>query len=227
MNAKKDYYQILGVSEASGADEIKKAYRQLAMKFHPDRNPDKKAEEKFKEISEAYYVLSDGKRRKEYDSFRKSGFDAGGEFSGAQGFDFDEILRMFRGGGRAQTGASSREYAGFGGFEDVFADLLGGGRGGARTFSWSSAGRRTPPGARAAEEGEPEGDTDIRAPIRISRDRALKGGAIRVRGPGGESLAVTIPKGIRSGQNLRLAGQGRLCPHCRKRGDLFLEVRTA
>ncbi len=217
MNPKKDYYQILGVGESAGPDEVKKAYRQLAMKFHPDRNPDKKAEERFKEISEAYYVLSDPGRKKEYEAYRKGGFAGqGAEFRGAQGFDFDEILRMYRGGGAAR-GASSREYAGFGSFEDIFSELLGGGgrvktaRGG-RAFDGGNAGTDT--------------DTDIHAPIRIGKDRAAKGGSVRVRGPEGESLSVTIPKGIKNGQKLRLAGQGRPCPHCGKRGDLFLEVRV-
>jgi DnaJ-class molecular chaperone len=214
MNPKKDYYQILGVAETASPEEIKKAYRQLALKFHPDRNPDKKAEERFKEISEAYYVLSDPGRKKEYDAYRKGGFAAhGGEFTGAQGFDFDEILRMFRGGGAAR-GASSREYAGFGNFEDVFADLLGGG---ARV--------RTARAEPAFDGDGADTATDIRAPIRISKDRAARGGTVRVRGPGGESLSVTIPKGIKNGQKLRLVRQGRPCPHCGKRGDLFLEVR--
>ena len=161
MNAKKDYYAILGVSEGATPDEIKKAYRQRALKHHPDRNPGKReAEEKFKEISEAYYVLSDPARRREYDAFRKGG-SRGGEFTGAQGFDFEELLRMFRGGGAGRT--APREFAGFGNFEDVFADLLGGAAPRGRRFQWGEA-----------EAEPPEETTDIHASVRVSKERAEK-----------------------------------------------------
>ena len=105
----KDYYSILGVPENANVNEIKKKYRSLAMKYHPDRNQDnrEKAEERFKQISEAYYVLSDEKRRAEYDAFRKGyGRGFGGQFTGAQGFDFDEILKAFSG-----AGTGGRRYA--------------------------------------------------------------------------------------------------------------------
>src|SRR5688572_24519500 len=130
--AQKDYYKILGVSSGASADEIKKTYRQMAKKYHPDTNPNNKAaEEKFKEISEAYYVLSDEKKRREYDSFKQSGFSQGpqagrGGFQGAQGFDYEEILRAFRsaqggggGGGRYRVRSS--------GPANIFEGLFGGG----------------------------------------------------------------------------------------------------
>ena len=100
MNGKKDYYELLGVNRSAGEDEIKKAYRKLALQHHPDRNPDdKQAEEKFKEVSEAYSVLSDPQKRSQYDQFGHAAFGEGGPFSG--GFDFS------------------------GGFEDVFGDIFG------------------------------------------------------------------------------------------------------
>ena len=129
MGSSKDYYRILGVNEKATTDEIKKSYRTLAKKYHPDTNPNNKsAEEKFKEISEAYYVLSDAKKRFEYDAYKKGGQS----FQGAQGFDYDEILKMFRGGqggGRVHFRSSSPMR----GFEEIFgggsATFFGGGGG--------------------------------------------------------------------------------------------------
>ena len=124
----KDYYKILGVSEKATPEEIKKAYRKLAVKYHPDKNPSnvKEAETKFKEISEAYYVLSDEKRRGQYDQMRRFGGGVGTNFAGAQGFDFEDLLRQFSGQGRRRSG----RYSAFGDiFEDLFKDLgAGGGR---------------------------------------------------------------------------------------------------
>lgn len=108
MSEKRDYYEVLGVSKDADAKEIKKAYRKLAMKYHPDKNPgNKEAEEKFKEINEAYEVLSDEEKRSTYDRFGHDGLNNQGGFGGGQGFG------GFGGGG------------GFGGFEDIFGDIFG------------------------------------------------------------------------------------------------------
>ena len=119
----KDYYQILGVPENVSADELKKVYRKLAVKYHPDKNPDnpKQAEARFKEISEAYYILSDEKRRAQYDQMRKFGGGYQGNFAGAQGFNFEDLLRQFQGGGG--RGRSSGRYSAF---SDIFGDLFPG-----------------------------------------------------------------------------------------------------
>lgn len=108
--AKRDFYEILGVSKTASKDEIKSAYRKLAMKYHPDRNPDnKEAEEKFKEASEAYQTLSDDQKRKQYDQFGHTGMDFGGFGNGGgQGMDFEDI---------------------FGSFGDIFENIFGGGGG--------------------------------------------------------------------------------------------------
>ena len=113
---KRDYYQVLGVDKSASADDIKKAYRKLAMKYHPDRNPgDKSAEEKFKEVGEAYEVLSDADKRSRYDSYGFAGVDpnfnpnAGGGFGGGfggAGFDFGDIFGDFFGGGASSRSAS-------------------------------------------------------------------------------------------------------------------------
>ena len=206
MAAKKDYYQTLGVSEKASPDEIKNVYRNLAKKYHPDANPNNKAaEEKFKEISEAYYVLSDAKKRQEYD---------GGGFQGAQGFNFDEILRAFRGSQQGGGGAR-RVHVRFGGgmrgFEDVLGDIFGGGRG----F-----------GGQEAEEEPGEFSSDAAASLKISRQRAQKGGEVSFATREGKKITVKIPPGITSGKKLRLARQGVDCPTCHHPGDLILTIRV-
>ncbi len=122
MAEKRDYYEVLGVSKDASADEIKKAYRKLALKYHPDRNPgDKAAEEKFKEAAEAYDVLSDETKRKRYDQF---GFAAEqGGFGGGGGFSVEDIFRNFGDIFGGHFGSS-------GGFGDIFGDIFGGGSGG-------------------------------------------------------------------------------------------------
>ena len=120
MSQKRDYYEVLGVGKTATADEIKSAYRKLAMKYHPDRNPgDKAAEEKFKEAAEAYDVLHDDAKRQRYDQFGHAGLEGGGGFGGGQDMNMDDIFSMFGDifGGRMHGGGSG---GGFGGFEDFF-----------------------------------------------------------------------------------------------------------
>ena len=219
MASNKDYYQVLGVKESAGADEIKSAYRSLAKKFHPDANPNNKsAEEKFKGISEAYYVLSDPKKRQEYDDYRKAGFSGGygrrSGFQGAQGFNYEDILRAVRG---AQGGGGRRTSFHFGGsargFEDIFSDLFSGGGGGRRGFT--------------GEEEKPEEIiSDLHATLKISKSRAQKGGEVSFTTQGGKKITVKIPAGISSGKKLRLAQQGAECPACHHPGDFILTIKV-
>src|SRR5690349_20254168 len=128
--AEKDYYDILGVKKNATDDEIKKAYRNLAKKFHPDKNKgNKEAENKFKEISEAYAVLSDKEKRQQYDRLGREAFSGSNPF-GAGGFDFSQFAEQFgRATGRGRAGAGGRRGGGGGGFTDIFSDLFGGGGG--------------------------------------------------------------------------------------------------
>lgn len=117
--AKRDYYEVLGVEKTASADEIKKAFRKLALKYHPDKNPgDKEAEEKFKEVAEAYNVLRDTEKRKQYDQFGFAGMNGGGGFSGA-GMSMDDIFSQF---------GDIFEGFGFGGFGGGFSSAYGGSR---------------------------------------------------------------------------------------------------
>ena len=116
MADKRDYYEVLGVAKNADADEIKKAYRQLAKKYHPDMHPgDKECEEKFKEANEAYEVLSDPEKRQKYDQYGHAAFDPaaganyGGGFSGFEGFDFGDVFSSFFGGGRSASRANMPE----------------------------------------------------------------------------------------------------------------------
>jgi len=211
--ADEDYYKILGVKEDASSGEIKKAYRKLALKYHPDKNPgDKKAEERFKKISEAYYALGDDKRRKEYDNLRRMGAYTG-DFSSAQGFDYSDFFSHFTGGGRGFSSGS--EYGDI--FGDIFSGRGTGSRKGGYTFYY------TPGGKRGREECE-EVDTDIKAVLPIPRTLAGKGGEAKFKLSGGKSIKLKIPAGTRNGQKMRLKGQGEVCPCCRHKGDLILTI---
>jgi curved DNA-binding protein len=203
--AAKDYYHILGVAKNASDEEIKKAYRKLAMKYHPDRNPNKKeAEERFKEINEAYAVLSDKEKRKQYDTFGAEGFQQ--RFSQEdifRGFDFDEILSsLFGGRGR-------RDFR-FGGQSGVdFGDFFG------RQGGYQDAGRMS-------QRGE-----DIVYEMAISLEEAASGGEKRIsyRKNGRlEEVSVKIPRGFPSGKKLRLAGKGKEGRNGGPPGDLYLQV---
>lgn len=206
----KDFYKVLGVSKDVTAEELKKVYRKLARKYHPDSNPgDAKAEAKFKEISEAHSVLSDPEQRAEYDQIRAMGsgarFTAGGQ--GAGGFN-DAFSGMFgggRGGGYTFTDASG------GGFEDIFGGMFGGGN-----FGRSSGGYRG--------YGGPTKGQDIVSAVTISFDEALKGEQMSLSTPDGRTVKVKIPAGVSDGQKIRLRGKGYPSPDGGEHGDIVLSV---
>lgn len=214
MAKKTDYYEVLGVPRTATADEIKKAYKKLARKFHPDLNPgNKAAEEKFKQISEAYSVLGDEEKRKKYDRFgtadvpdwATAGAGAGGFAGGGPpgGTDWSEILRNFdRGRGSASTGGFQ--------FEDLFGDLFGGG-----------ARRRG-----GAPRGEPGDDVEVEVDVPLSM--AVLGGTRPVSvGFDGrhETIQMKVPAGLKDGARLRIPGKGMPGRGGGSDGDLYLKAR--
>lgn len=216
--ADKDYYELLGVARTADADAIKKAYRALAMKYHPDRNPgDKKAEETFKAINSAYDVLSDPKKRALYDEF--------GEVALREGFNADQY-RQYQsafGGAGGQGGAVN--------FEDIFG--AGGARGGGpgtdygslfEQFFGGGGGRAAPGGRRPPRQRAPAKGHDLEGEISIDLPTAVRGGEVGLS-VNGTSITVKIPSGTRDGHKLRLGGKGVPAPGGVP-GDLILTVKV-
>ncbi len=204
-NTQKDYYQILGVDEDAGQEEIKKAYRKLAQKWHPDRSDKPNAEEKFKEIGEAYAVLSDEEKRQQYDQFRKYGQSPGssGFQFNTEGFDFFDLFQQATGA----SGSKRRRSAHAAGDADFFSQIFGGngGRAGARrNYQWSSAGG---PGAGTAGRQQ-RVSQDVEIKRRIPLKLALLGGKLKVKTPTGEVVKLKIDSGTQPGTKKRIPGKG-------------------
>jgi curved DNA-binding protein len=217
----RDYYETLGVSKTASDDEIKSAFRKLARKFHPDvAKPRDKAtaEEKFKQINEAYEVLSDPEKRQKYDQLGAN-WNQSGSGQPPPGW------RPQPGGGFQPYGDDSGVEFEFGGtgFSDFFEAFFGGGRGQSAFGGSGGFGRR--PGS--AERG-----SDVEADIMVTLEEALHGSTRQVslrRGGSDkvETYQVKIPRGVHEGQRIRLAGQGEAGAGGGKSGDLFLRVRLA
>ena len=212
-----DFYKTLGVSEDASESDIKKAYRKLSRKYHPDLNPgDAAAEKKFKEISEAYDVLSDKKQREEYDQIRRYGAAGMGGFGGG-GF-----------GGGSYTGYPGADA--FGGFsnggaginiDDLLGGLFGGGAGGSRRsagFTSADFGGMGGGGFGGAQHAAPEESTTS---TRISLAQAYTGATVTVFLPDGSHTEARILAGIKDGQKVRLRGKGL------RGGDLKVTVRVS
>ncbi len=204
----KDFYKVLGVPKDISQAELKKAYRKLARKYHPDSNPgDAAAEAKFKEISEAHAVLADTEQRKEYDQMRAMGagaprFTAGG---GGQTGGFEDVFGGMFGQGNQRTTRSA------GGFDDIFGNLFGGGN-----FGQPTGGFRG--------QGGPSKGRDLTATTSLDFVSAIKGETVKLQAAGSKPISVKIPAGVSDGQKIRLKGKGEPSIDGGPPGDLTLTV---
>lgn len=216
MAEKRDFYEVLGVKKEASVNDIKKAFRKKAMQYHPDKNPgDKKAEEKFKEVNEAYGVLSDAEKRDKYDRFGFAGVDPNAAYNGA----YEQGQRQGQGFGN-QGGYQYQTYSNFNGtdydtfkgfsgseFESLFGNLFGGG-------GFSNAQRKA----------EPRKGADLQTSITISFEEAAFGTKKQVR-VNGKTIAITIPEGVDNGTKISLKGQGQPSANGGANGDLFVEIK--
>jgi DnaJ-class molecular chaperone len=207
----KDLYKTLGVAEGADDAAIKKAYRKLAKEYHPDvTGDDKKKTERFKEINEAYAVLGDAEKRKEYDRLKHAPVRPDGM---PEGFDADEFARTF--GGRARATAGGVEFTGDFDVNDIFASLFGGGGpgGGRATQSW---GRARPRQSRGA---------DVIGQLPVTFAEAALGSKRTVRTGAGSTVDISIPSGVDTGGRLRIPGKGAAAPGGGGvPGDMYLDV---
>ncbi|RLC94003.1 MAG: hypothetical protein DRI39_00815 [Chloroflexi bacterium] len=219
----KDYYQILGVPRNASDADLKKAYRKLAMQYHPDRNPgrEKWANEKFKEINEAYGVLGDPEKRKQYDQFGRVG-DIGDIFSSANTrATFEDLMKEFGGAG-----------LGFGFLDDIFGDFLKG-MGSSftfRTYSRPGGRARSGPGSRIRvnldeilEQARRAQQQDVRYELTINADEASKG-TKKTLTRKGKRLEVKIPAGVKSGSIVRLRNARQVTD--RQPGDILVQIKV-
>ena len=213
----KDFYATLGVAKGADDAAMKKAYRKLARQYHPDQNAgNAAAEAKFKEVGEAYSVLSDPEQRKQYDSIRAMAgggprFAAGGRGGSSAGFE-DMFGGMFGGGG-GPTGPGRGQPSGGagGGFEDILSSMFGGGGGGGR----GPAGFRPGP--------SPQQGQDIKATTTLPFRSAVEGSSVPLE-VDGRKFTARLPAGVRDGQKIRLRGKGRPGLAGGAAGDLHITV---
>ena len=214
---KKDPYSVIGVSKSATQDEIKKAYRKLAMQYHPDKNKgDKKAEDKFKELGAAYEVLGDAKKRKQYDAFGSAGDSFGSTPGGSsQGFGwggFEDIFSQFW-GARSQQGSQN--------FEFDLGDIFGGGINGARQ-KWRTSSRED--FWRAPEKEAEKPSLDVIKTVEVPIFDLILGTKLDVETVYSKHLTLTIPLGTKSGTKFRIKTKGRQSGG--ETGDMYVLVEA-
>jgi len=218
-----DYYKILGVDKNAIEAQIKKAYRKLAREYHPDMNPgNKKAEERFKQINEAYEVLSDPEKRRKYDQLGASYRQYQRMGGDPRGFDWSQWASGFGGqpgGVRMEYGGNIDDLFGEGGFSDFFSAIFGGANVGGGPDVFRGAGARR---SRAASGMRGQ---DSEQAVEITLEEAFAG-TTRVLQRGDQRLEVKIPAGAQTGTKVRLAGQGSAGLRGGQVGDLFLVVQV-
>ncbi len=224
----KDYYEILGVEKNASADEIRKAYRRLARKYHPDVNPDdESAEDRFKDVNEAYEVLSDEEKRAKYDRFGSQWRQY--ERTGGRAEDFDWSQWRTQPGGasggyRTVTPEEFEQmFGGAGGFSDFFETLFGGrapsGAGSARGFG-------NDPFRQTRTRARPRAGRDVEHEVEVTLEEAFQGTTRNIQYENGRTIQARIPRGVRSGSRIRLSGQGQPGVSGGAAGDLYLVVRV-
>lgn len=228
----KDFYKVLGVSKDADEATITKAYRKLARKYHPDLNKTKEAEEKFKDVSEAYDVLKDKQMRARYDAIRQ--FGAGGARfaggSGACGFDASGVNDIFSSmfGGSPMGGGSRVRFSTSGAGPDIgniFSMFTGGaGAQSAAGFGGADYGQYGQY-AQSAPQNTPERGEDITTAIKLTFKQAFKGATVSLRS-GGESFKTHIPAGVKDGQKIRLKSKGKPGKFGGASGDMYLQVQV-
>jgi molecular chaperone DnaJ len=204
----KDFYKVLGVSKGISDAELKKTYRKLARQYHPDSTQgDAAAESKFKEISEAYSVLSDKERREEYDQIRAMGSGARFQAPGGAGGGFEDVFSRFSRSGNSQQAD----------FDDLFT-MFGeqGGRFGSGRFGQPTGGFRG--------QGGPHRGADVTARTTLDFQTAVRGETITLAGDDGKPFKVKIPAGVADGQKIRLRGRGRPSPDGGEHGDVVVAI---
>jgi len=227
--AKRDYYDVLGIERGAADDKIKSAYRRLARKYHPDLNPgDPEAERRFKELGEAYEVLSDPQKRQVYDQFGREGVRAGvAAGAGPSGFRY-----TWTGEGSPFEDVAFEAFAGSAGEGASFIEELFGWLGGFRRGG--TAGRTAARSTRAGFERAARRGQDVRSELALTLEQAIRGVrtslALERPQPDGsartERIEVTVPPGVRDGQRLRLRGRGAPSPAGGPAGDLYLTIHV-